>query len=74
MIHINVEDSNGSFHEDDVFQVDRGFCYSLDISDELGIRTGMSHIMSKGQKQMTTLDVSASRRVAKVGCFSIYLK
>ncbi|XP_052696026.1 uncharacterized protein LOC128174533 [Crassostrea angulata] len=66
MLHTNVEDLKGWFHEDDVFVVDRGFRDSVDMLEELGIRAEMPRLMSRGQKQMTTLDANASRLVTKI--------
>lgn len=73
MLHTNVEDLKGWFHEDDVFVVDRGFRDSVDMLEELGIRAEMPRLMSRGQKQMTTLDANASRLVTKVSCFHILI-
>lgn len=74
MLHNNVEDLKGWFHEDDVFVVDRGFRDSLEMLEELGIRAEMPRLMSRGQKQMTTLDANASRLVTKVSSFHILIK
>lgn len=73
MLHNNVEDLKGWFHEDDVFVVDRGFRDSVELLEELGIRAEMPRLMSRGQKQMTTLDANASRLVTKVSCFHILI-
>lgn len=74
MLHNNVEDLKGWFHEDDVFVVDRGFRDSVEMLEELGIRAEMPRLMSRGQKQMTTLDANASRLVTKVSSFHILIK
>ena len=73
MLSTNVEDLKGWFQEDDVFVVDRGFRDSLDVLKELGIRAEMPRLLSKGEKQMTSLDANASRLVTKVSCSSTYL-
>uniref|UniRef100_K1RUT2 Uncharacterized protein n=1 Tax=Magallana gigas TaxID=29159 RepID=K1RUT2_MAGGI len=55
----------GWFHEDDVFIVDIGFRDSVEMLEELGILAEMPRLISKGQKQMTTLDANAFCLVTK---------
>ena len=67
------QDLKGWFQEDDVFVVDRGFRDSLDVLKELGIHAEMPRLLSKGEKQMSSLDANASRLVTKVSCSSMYV-
>ena len=73
MLCTNVEDLKGWFQEDDVFVVDRGFWDSLDLLKELVINAEMPRLLSKGEKQMTSLDANASRLVTKVSYSSMYV-
>ena len=67
MLCTNKEDLKGCFQEDDVFVVDRGF------RDSLWIRVEIPRLLSKREKQITSLDAYASRLVTKVSCSSIYM-
>ena len=73
MLCTNKEDLKGWFQENDVFVVDRGVRDSLDVLKELWIRVEMPRLLSKGEKQITSLDGYASRLVTKVSCSSMFM-
>ncbi|CAG2245126.1 unnamed protein product [Mytilus edulis] len=66
MLNTNVEDIKEWVQDNDVFVVDRGFRDSLELLDDLGIKSQMPSFLTKGQKQMTTDEANASRLVTKV--------
>lgn len=66
MLKSNVEDIKNWVKEEDVFIVDRGFRDSLQLLEDLGIKAEMPAFMSRGEKQMSTEDATASILVTKV--------
>ncbi|XP_063418005.1 uncharacterized protein LOC134700555 [Mytilus trossulus] len=66
MLNTNVEDIKEWVQDNDVFVVDRGFRDSLELLDDLGIKSQMPSFLTKGQKQMTTDEANASILVTKV--------
>ncbi|XP_056022083.1 uncharacterized protein LOC125673390 [Ostrea edulis] len=66
MICHNAEELRNWLQEDDVFVVDRGFRDAQDVLEDLGIRMEMPAFMTRGDKQLPTLDSNKSRVVTKV--------
>ncbi|VDI45794.1 Hypothetical predicted protein [Mytilus galloprovincialis] len=69
MTHIikrNIEKITDWLQEDDILIVDRGFRDSLDLLNELGIKSEMPSFLGRGEKQHSVEESNTTRLVTKL--------
>ena len=66
MLKSNTETMTERFQQGDVLVVDRCFRDVADLLEDFGIKSRMSHFLTKSQKQLSTEEANETRLVTKV--------